>query len=294
MKIGVTLPGLVPGTTGEVLLDWAARADAGPFAHLATGERLLWPGLDLMTTLAAAAAVTRRVRLIATVVVLPLHDAVEVAKQAATLDVLSGGRLTLGVGIGGRDDDFRATGRPYERRHARLEAQVAQMRALFRGEPAGPGLAPMGPPPVQPGGPPILAGSIFPAAIRRVARWADGLCGWSLGPNAEVQAETWRLLAEAWGEAGRAGQPHRMSGFWFALGDGAEEALRSFVGRYLAYFGDDMAGATAATMRTWRADAVAEALDRFEEIGTDELTLVPVGSGIDQLERLADVVARRR
>jgi len=290
MKIGITLPGLVPGTSGEQLLAWARRADEGPFAHVATGERLLWPGHDLMVTLAAAAAVTRRVRLVATLVVLPLHSPVVVAKQAATLDALSGGRLTLGVGIGGRDNDYRALGVPYAKRHGRMEAQVAEMRRLFRGEPVGPGLEPVGPPAVQPGGPPILAGSIFPDAVRRVARWADGLCGWSLEPNAAVVAETWRLLDEAWQEAGRAGRPYRMSGFWFALGAEAEAMLGAFVRNYMGYFGDDMANATAATVRSWNAGAIKDALRQFEDIGTDEMTLVPVSSDIVQLERLAELL----
>lgn len=290
MKVGITLPGLVPGVEGERLLEWARRADEGPFSHVATGERLLWPGHDLLITLAGAAAVTKRVRLISTVVVLPLHNTVLLAKQAATLDALSNGRLTLGVGIGGRDDDYRAVGTAFERRHSRMEAQVAEIRRLFRGEPAAEGLDALGPPPVQPGGPPILAGSIFPGAVRRVARWADGLSGWSLEPSAEVTAQTWRLLDEAWKDAGRSGAPYRLSGFWFALGPGAEDRLRRFVARYLGYFGDDLASATAAGVRTWSARAIGDALKAFEDIGTDEMTLVPVSDGIDQVDRLADLL----
>lgn len=290
MKVGITLPGLVPGTSGEQLLAWARKADEGPFSHVATGERLLWPGHDLMVTLAAAAAVTRRVRLISTVVVLPLHSPVAVAKQAATLDALSAGRFTLGVGIGGRDNDYRAVGVPFEKRHSRMEAQVNEMRRFFRGEPVAPDLDPIGPPTVQPGGPPILAGSIFPGAVRRVARWADGLSGWSLEPNAAVVAETWRILAEAWREHGRQGQPYRLAGFWFALGPDAEATLRAFVRRYMGYFGDDMAGATAATVRTCAPQAIRDALRQFEDIGTDEMTLVPVSNDINQLERVAELL----
>lgn len=291
MKVGITLPGLVPGTTGEQLLDWARRADAGPFSHVATGERLLWPGHDLMVTLAGAAAVTRRVRLISTVVVLPLHSEITIAKQAATIDALSNGRFTLGVGIGGRDNDYRAVGVPFEKRHSRMEQQVAHIRRLFRGEALAPDLAPVGPPPVQPGGPPILAGSIFPAGVRRVARWADGLCGWSLQPSATTTRETWRLLDDAWQEAGRSGAPYRCSGFWFALGDGAEDLLRGFVKRYLDYFGDNMSGPSSASVKTWNAAAIKDALRTFADIGTDEMTLVPVSNDIAQLERVADLVA---
>jgi alkanesulfonate monooxygenase SsuD/methylene tetrahydromethanopterin reductase-like flavin-dependent oxidoreductase (luciferase family) len=104
-------------------------------------------------------------------------------------------------------------------------------------------------------------------------------------------AQTYDQFRGAWSEAGRSGQPYLLSGFWYALGPDAENRLRDFVARYLGYFGDDMAKRTAASMRTWSPSAIRDALEAFAEIGTDEMTLVPVSSDLDQLDRLADVIA---
>jgi alkanesulfonate monooxygenase SsuD/methylene tetrahydromethanopterin reductase-like flavin-dependent oxidoreductase (luciferase family) len=292
MKIGITLPAMIPGTNADTVLEWARRADAGPFSSIALGERLLWPGYDLMVTLAAAAAVTRRVRIVSTVVVLPLHRAVVVAKQAASLDQLCAGRLTLGVGIGGRDDDFRAAGAAHAKRHQRMEEQVTLMRRIWRGEPPGPGLAHVGPRPVQSGGPEILAGSVFPDAVRRVARWADGLSAWSFEPNVPALAATYRIMTEAWRAAGRTGQPRFVAGFWYGLGTDAPDKVQRFVRRYLAYFGDDMARRTARSVKTTSPSAIADTLSALADIGTDEAIPVPVSGNLDQLERLGELVAR--
>src|SRR3954454_2407306 len=162
MKIGIALPTMVAGTTRDVLLEWMRRIDAGPFSVLGCGERVTYPNLDMMSTLAVAAGATERVMLEATVSVLPMHSAVHVAKQSATIDVLSGGRFVLGVGVGGRDDDYCSYDAPTGRKHARLDEQIARIRAVWRGEPPFDGAQPVGPAPVQQPGPPILAGVMGP------------------------------------------------------------------------------------------------------------------------------------
>lgn len=105
MKIGLHLPVMVPGFDRGRLLAWARRIDAGPFSSLAAGERIHFPNPEITVALSAAAVVTERVQLHYSVLVLPMHPEVLVAKQVATLDVLSGGRVTLGVGVGGREED---------------------------------------------------------------------------------------------------------------------------------------------------------------------------------------------
>jgi alkanesulfonate monooxygenase SsuD/methylene tetrahydromethanopterin reductase-like flavin-dependent oxidoreductase (luciferase family) len=108
MDVGICLPYMKRGLTRETLLGFARAIEAGPFASLSCGERITGPTVDLPTTLAAAAAVTSRVRIVPTLYVLPLHDAVKAAKEIATLDVLSGGRVEVTVGVGGRPKDYRA------------------------------------------------------------------------------------------------------------------------------------------------------------------------------------------
>ena len=145
----MSLPTMAPGYTAATTLGWSRAIDAGPFTTLSTGERITFDNPDWLVTLSAAAVVTERVRLFANLVVLPAHPVAVVAKQLATLDQLSGGRLTVGVGVGGRGHDFRAAERPREGRHATLDTQVAELRRLWAGEPPFPRADPVGPAPAQ-------------------------------------------------------------------------------------------------------------------------------------------------
>ena len=100
MKIGLSIPSTVAGCDRDTLVEWIRRIDAGPFSRLATGERVASPFLDLMSVLSAAAVLTERVQIQALIALAPLHEPVVLAKQAASIDVLSNGRFTLGVGVG--------------------------------------------------------------------------------------------------------------------------------------------------------------------------------------------------
>src|SRR5947208_10854241 len=158
MKIGIGLPATIPGTEGKRILDWAKKADSGPFSSLSILDRLIYPNYESLITLAAVAGVTQRIRLITTVLLAPLRNPALLAKQAASLDALSGGRLTLGLGIGGREDDFRAAGAPFHDRGHRFEQQLDTIKRIWAGERLGDGVGPIGPRPVQPGGPELLLG----------------------------------------------------------------------------------------------------------------------------------------
>ena len=291
MQIGLTLPTMIAGVDRATLLEWCRRIDAGPFSTLAIGERVTYPNHDLFVTLAAAAAVTERVRLMSTVVVLPLHPAVEVAKQAASLDVLSGGRLTLGVGVGGRDEDYRAFGAPFARRHQRLDEQVAVMRRVWDGEPPFEDMAPVGPAPVQPGGPPLYSGALGPKATARSARWAEGICGFVLDPIGEDHAATFGRIDEAWTAAGRSAPPRQVTSFWYALGDGGAERLAAYSRGYLAIFGDEVAGALSGLTTASSAERVREAIARLADAGCDELLLVPTTTDPDEVDRVAELIS---
>lgn len=292
MKLGMNLPVMVPGLGREAILDWARRIDRGPFASLAAGERISFPNPEILVTLSAAAAVTERVRILFNVLVLPMHATLLAAKQVATLDVLSGGRVVLGVGVGGREEDYRALGARFDRgRWARLEQGVALLRRAWAGERVVEGaLGAVEPRPLQPGGPEILAGSLFPQSIRRAARWADGLCGFSFGPSAAEIAKSFELARAAWKQEGRSAPPRLVTGFWFALGPCGREQMDGYLRRYLDFLGPGVAEKLAPGVRVSSAQALREAVREIADLGADELLLTPTSADPAEVERVADLV----
>jgi alkanesulfonate monooxygenase SsuD/methylene tetrahydromethanopterin reductase-like flavin-dependent oxidoreductase (luciferase family) len=279
---------MLPGMDRDTVLTWCRRIEDDGYSTIGFGERIAYRNLEMFTVLSAAAAVTERVTIASTIVILPMHSETWVAKQTATLDVLSGGRVTLGVGVGGRDEDYRALGRDPGRRFARLDQQVATIRDLWAGEPPGDGLDPIGPRPVH--RIPILSGALGPKSIRRSAVWADGVAGFEMDPTRDAFAAARDRVDAAWEAAGRDAEPYRMTSFWFALGDGAPERLRAYARDYLGVFGPDLADALAASCTAHSADAVRRALDDLAELGYDEVQLVPTTGDIAELDRLTDLV----
>ena len=207
MKIGVCLPYMERELNREILIAWIRAIDDGPFSSLTCGERITSHTVEMRTVLGAAAVLTERVRIVPSLYVLPMHNAVWAAKEIATLDVLSNGRVTLTVGVGGRPMDYEAVAAPFERRHARMDEQIATMRKIWKGEPPLAGGDEVGPTPIQPGGPPIWAGTMGPKATRRAAEWADGLYMWS-GNGEKSEIERMITMADAaWKDAGRGAPP---------------------------------------------------------------------------------------
>ena len=185
MQISMTLPTMLPHGRAE-LLAWCRSVDEGPWAGLAVPERITYTSSSWTVQLAAAAALTERVPLWTTVIVLPAHSAVQTAKDLATVDQLCGGRLRAGLGVGGREQDFQAVDAPFGRRWSRLDEQVALMQQVWSGEPPFEGSAPVGPPPVQAGGPPLYSGAFGPKALARAAQWAVGVVDGSTVTGANV------------------------------------------------------------------------------------------------------------
>lgn len=292
MQIGMTLPSMIAGIDRAVLIDWCRRVDAGPFSTLAAGERVTYPTQDLFVTLGAAAAITERVRIMSTVVIAPMHSAVDVAKKAATIDVISGGRMVLGLGVGGRDEDYRAMDASFGRRHQRMDDQVAVMRRIWAGEPPAPDMEPVGPAPVQTGGPPLYCGALGPKAIARSARWAQGVSGFVFDPLGEDLGSTFSAIEQAWVDAGRPDAPRHVTSFWFALGADAASRLEAYARRYLAIFGDEVAELMAATCSVNSVGALRDAVARLEEAGCDELLLVPTSADVSELDLVSEVLGR--
>ncbi len=290
MNLSMTLPTMLPHRRAETLR-WCAEVDAGPWPSLAIPERITYTSHDYTVDLAAAAALTERVRLWTTIVILPAHDEVAVAKQMASVDVLSDGRLTVGVGVGGREHDYRAIGGSFARRWQRMDEQVARMRTIWAGEPPFDGADPVGPPPVQPGGPPVIAGVMGPKAIARAAKWADGVDGaWTMDGNRDAMAAAFDQIKAAWVEAGRTDAPHLSSSIWYAIGPDAETRLRGYAHDYMKIMGPGVGEWAAGEVACFTPDALRRAVDNARDAGADELFLVPTTADPDELARTRDAL----
>lgn len=287
------MPVMEPQLDAATLRAWAHVIDGGPFSSLCWGERIAFDNPDSLTLLGALAAWTDRVRLVTTVVVPQLHDPVMLAKGLATGDMLSGGRLTVGIGIGGREEDYRAVGAdPSTQNRQGLADRVAVMKRVWAGEKVTESTLPVGPPPVQTGGPPLHIGTIGPKTVRDAGAWADGVAGTTLDLDLDRQAELFDVARAAWAEAGKP-KPHLATSFWFALGtpDEARAQVHRHLRRYMNWIPAEYVDAMAPTTG-WAGseDELVEVLGKFEDIGTDEVHLIPTSSNIDQLRRVAEVV----
>jgi alkanesulfonate monooxygenase SsuD/methylene tetrahydromethanopterin reductase-like flavin-dependent oxidoreductase (luciferase family) len=285
MEIGIGLPSTLPTATGAEIIAWAGEADAAGFGSLGTIDRIVYGNHETIPTLAAAAAVTSRVRLTTAILIAPFRgNGTLLAKQLATVDSFAGGRLTVGVAVGGREDDYTATASDFHRRGAAFDAQLAEMRAVWSGESRGTA-GPVGPAPHQAGGPPLIIGGNGAHAIRRVV--SDG-AGWIAGGGGpEMFAQGAEPVRAAWQEAGRSGAPRFVALGYYALGPDAPALAESYLSDYYGFLGDyaSMVVSGAATTEA----AVRDQVTAFADAGCDELILFPCSPRIDQLRRLADV-----
>lgn len=288
------MPVMEPDLHAGILRQWAQQIDAGPFSSLCWGERIAFDNPEAIALLGALSAWTERVPLITTVVVPQLHDPILLAKSLATGDVLSGGRLTVGVGVGGRHEDYRAVGAdPSTQTMREMAARVAVMKKVWAGEKLTDSVLPVGPRPVQSGGPRLLVGTVGPKTLRSAAGWADGLAGITLDLDVAKQNDLFDVGRAAWAEAGKPA-PHLATSFWFAFGDPAEARaqmhrhLRHYMNWIPAEIVDAMAPLTGFA---GTEDQLADLLRAFAAVGTSEVHLIPTSSDPDQLSRAADVVA---
>jgi alkanesulfonate monooxygenase SsuD/methylene tetrahydromethanopterin reductase-like flavin-dependent oxidoreductase (luciferase family) len=286
MEVGIGLPATIPGVEREELLEWARRAEARGFSSLGTIDRIVYANYEPLIALAAAAAVTERIRLATTILIAPYRaNGALVAKQASTLDRISNGRLVLGVAPGGREDDYEASGVDFRRRGRGLDEMLEQWRRIWEGESFGTAGA-IGPPAVR-GRPTLMLGGSVDVAFERVARYGDG---WIMGggpPDQFVDAAA--KVDAAWAAAGREGAPRKMSLAYFSLGDRAEQAANDYLLDYYAFLGDfaPMIAGSAAT----DPGAVRQYVQGFAEAGSDELILMPCSRDPGQVDLLADAIA---
>jgi alkanesulfonate monooxygenase SsuD/methylene tetrahydromethanopterin reductase-like flavin-dependent oxidoreductase (luciferase family) len=291
----MTMPVMEPDLDATVLETWARTIDEGPFSSLCWGERIAFDNPDNLTLLGALAAWTTRVRLLTTVIVPQLHDPVMLAKGLATGDLLSGGRLAVGIGVGGRHEDYHAVSADLGTQTMRdMAERVAVMKRVWAGEKITDSVLPVGPAPVQPGGPPLFVGSMGPKTIRSAAAWADGLAGTTLDLDVAKQNELFDVTRDAWAQAGKP-KPHLITSCWFAFGspEGSRAQMHRHLRRYMNWIPAEYVDAMAP-MTGWAGseDELLDVLRTFEEIGTDEVQLIPTSSDVDQLRRAADVAGR--
>lgn len=284
MRIGIGLPNPVPDTDGDTLVTWARRAEEAGFSSLATIDRLVYPGYDSLIALAAAAAVTERIGLMTNILIAPLRDEVLLAKEAASVDRLSAGRLTLGLAVGGRRDDFAAVGNGFETRGRRFEQQIEAMKRVWRGDQ----LSDSGQPSVPlPGREvPILIGGSTDKAVERTVKYGIGYTAGGAGP--EMMAPIAEKVRRSWSESGREGGPRLVALSYFALGPRAEEGSARYLKDYYAYLGEWADRIAESAPRT--PEALKGVAARFQDIGVDELILDPTISELDQVQRLADAL----
>ena len=287
MDVGITLPTNLADVAGDTVLDWARRAEGAGFSTLGMGERIGFEGYDWAVALSAAAAVTTRIRLLSHVVILPLRSTGMAAKQSLSVHRLSGGRLSFGVGIGPRQEDYDLASVPFAGRARRFEETLVELRRAWAGEPLVEGLPAIGPAAGPLGPPELIVGGFAPEAVGRAGRLADGLSVHDIAGDVEVAEALFGLMRAAWTEAGRPGRPRLIAGFYFCLGPEAERHLAAYFDLYYRDYGMDD---TIARVVTSTPDAIAEKFARFEAIGCDELILSPVISSPDQVDRLGELL----
>ncbi len=290
MDVGLAFPQMTPDLDRDRIRRWCRAVDEGPFSSISAGERIAFDNLDGFTLCTAAAALTDRVRIGFNVVVAPWHAPALLAKELASIDVLSGGRVEVAVGVGGREQDYVVLGSDLRHRFDRLDATVAELQRLWTGGAVADG-ATVGPVPVQAGGPPLLCSGTGPKSLARAARWAQGLTSFTLAADADEAAATFRLAEDAWAAAGRADRPRLVTGTFAALGPGAQDTLHAFARRYLDVFGTDVAAWLTERMPLHTEEALHRFLVDLAATGCEEVILVPADSDPDQVRRFADVVA---
>jgi alkanesulfonate monooxygenase SsuD/methylene tetrahydromethanopterin reductase-like flavin-dependent oxidoreductase (luciferase family) len=285
MEIGIGLPNTVLEVPGRLMVDWARRAEERGFSSLATIDRLAYPTYDSLTALTAAAAVTERIGLVTNVLLAPLYPPVLLAKVTASLDQLSAGRLTLGVGVGGRPDDYELAGRSFDDRGRRFDADLELLHQAWAGQPVAGSQFPVGPPPTR-GRVPLLIGGQAKRAAPRAARWGAGFTIGGAPP--EMAAGAIQEFTAAWEEAGGTGKPRVVALSYFSLGEEHTETSLRNLRSYYGFLGDWAEGIASGAARS--EAAIRDTAAAFEDAGVDELIFDPTVPALDQVDRLGEVL----
>jgi alkanesulfonate monooxygenase SsuD/methylene tetrahydromethanopterin reductase-like flavin-dependent oxidoreductase (luciferase family) len=283
VDISIGLPNTL-AHDGPLMVDWARRAEERGFTSLSTIDRIVYPTYDTMTSLAVAAGATSRIGLLSGVLLGPLYPPAWLAKAAASLDAMSGGRLTLGLGVGGRSDDFEAMGVSMNQRGRLMDDGLALMHRAWSGEHLFGTEFPIGPPPADGAAVKVIIGGNSEAAVARTVRYGQGWIAGGGGPD--QAAPMIDRVRRAWHDGGRDGEPRIAALAYFGLGD--DGASRAALRSYYGFLGDWVDGIVESALRT--PQAIRDAVKAFEEVGVTELVLDPTVASLDEIDRVADAV----
>lgn len=277
MHIGIGLPNQIRDVAAPVIPRWAADAERAGFSTLATIGRFAYPGVIDTVALAAAAGATTNINLLSAVLLAPVWPAALLAKEIAGIDGVSGGRLTLGVGVGSREEEFVTPGLGLAGRGKRLDSDLAVYRQLWSGK---------GPDPVVPAGTrqvPVLIGGYSARTMPRMARWGDGYIGGALPPNMTAPAFT--EAKRAWRHADRPGNPKLVVLAYFSLGN-SEVGLANIRHFYQHAPDHIVKNIVVCTSRS----AVTDLIDQYTQLDIDEIIFIPADGALDEVSRLAHAV----
>ncbi|HLZ73245.1 MAG TPA: LLM class flavin-dependent oxidoreductase [Dehalococcoidia bacterium] len=300
LRLGISLPGVFPGdrVDTDLVRAFAARAESLGYEDLWLTESIVGGQgtLEPVTLLAYAAACTRRIRLGVSVIILNYRQPVQLAKAVATLDQLSGGRVTVGVGLGNSTAAYPAFGIGAERPVARFTESLTIMKALWteqqvrlKGEFWQLEDVSVSPKPVQQPHPPVWMGGHAPAALRRAVRLADGWMGAGGARNADFFTQIAQIRAYM-KELGRDEGSFPLSKRVYIAVDHDEDHARERLNAGMTrQYGRAPAGEGAGVAGT--PGQCIEILRSLRDAGLQHLLLHPFADSLQQLELLTTEVA---
>ena len=287
MRVGVWMPNAMPfGLERSFFLDWVRLADDAGFDTLSTVDRPNYDMWDPLASLAAAAAVTEQIRLATTTLPLPNRNEVLVAKQAAVIDRLSGGRLTLGVSLGSRPDDYQVFGATLEHRVTRFREQIARIRQVWaeaRHSDREHGV--LGPPPIQDPGPPIWIGAFSERGRQRAVEVADGfIFGGAARPSMIGLA-----VASMRSQVAERGKPDFSFNALAFIAIGGEHEFAEAVAHHERYY-PVLTVPVEQAIHHGPIGKIKDVVAEYAACGLDLLVLMPEVRSLRQLELLSDHV----
>ena len=293
-KIGLAFVNPAPLITPDQVVSFARKCEAIGVDSMWTIDRIAYDNLEPLTVLAAAAGTTQKIRLGTSVLLGNLRHPSHLAKVIATLDFISNGRITLGLGFGSRESDYKAVEIPFQKRGSRAVEQVNLIKRLWteenvthKGRFFNIESLSIGPRPVQ--RPiPIWTGGSAEVALKRAGTWADGfICGSSAIPDFR---QTWEKVAAYARAAGRNPDEIEKAGLTFmAINDDDAKAVKTVEDYMMRYYGK-LRGEVASTSLVGSPNAIVERIGAFFSRGLDTLIIGVADPSLSQLDRFGEQI----